>query len=127
MTNQEHHVITVTPAVNRPGRFEARLDDELLCTSRQPLLDSARILAGRGVDPSTTLAMRHAGDDFDSLTATIGVAARLTVEDGRWKAFSRAVAEPPMRFPPDAATSTPDAPENAPATVCATEDEARAK
>ena len=43
------------------------------------------------MDPGTVLVMRHAGSDVDALTAKLGVAARLTVDEGRtnfraWKA-----------------------------------------
>jgi hypothetical protein len=48
--------------------------------------------------------MRHLGDSTDALTATIGAAARLTVEEGDreprfrpWKPFQAGAVKPPMR------------------------------
>jgi hypothetical protein len=88
------------------GQFEARLDGRLLCISRQPLLDSARVLTAEGVDPATTIRMRHGGATHDAMRATVGVAAKLTVEENervgprfaRWKPFPRSAAGAPMRF-----------------------------
>jgi hypothetical protein len=87
------------------GKFEARLDGSLICVSRQPLLDGARVLAAEGVDPATPIAMRHEGNTFDALGSTVGLAAKLTVEESekigprlaRWKAFSRSDVDAPMR------------------------------
>jgi hypothetical protein len=60
--------------------FEARIDGRLICTSRQPLLDAARVLLAEGLDPETYLVMRHLGSAHDSLSGSIGTAALLTVE-----------------------------------------------
>jgi hypothetical protein len=51
------------------GTFIGRLDgtDETLVQgTRQPLVDGARLLLGRGLDPTTPLTMRHTGKTFDS-------------------------------------------------------------
>jgi hypothetical protein len=61
--------------------------------SRQPFLDSARVLLAEGVPPQTRLTMRHVGSSTDSLTATVGAAAKLTVDESRprfvkWQAWS---------------------------------------
>jgi hypothetical protein len=80
--------IVVTPRQPDPnkrwvGLFEARVGERLLCTSRQPFLDSARVLVAEGLDPDSTITMRHAGSATVALTARLGVAARLQVnEDG---------------------------------------------
>lgn len=74
-------LLTVKPG-KRPGTFDAYLGDEKLCTSRTPFFTGARRLIERGVAPSKRLAMRHAGDDYDSLTSTVGEAARWTIEEG---------------------------------------------
>jgi hypothetical protein len=70
-------ILSVRPA--KAGKFEACVSDRLLCTSRQPLLDAARMLLAEGVDPATPIAMRHEGTGTDSLTSTVGKAAKLTV------------------------------------------------
>ena len=70
--------LTVSPT--RAGMFEGRIDDRLICISRQPLLDAARVVLAEGFDPNTYLVMRHAGSPDDSLSARIGSAAQLTVE-----------------------------------------------
>jgi hypothetical protein len=64
-----------------------------LCTSRQPFLEAARALIAMGCHPDVTLVMRHAGSRVEALRATLGVAARLTVDEhngtrfARWKPF----------------------------------------
>jgi hypothetical protein len=54
----------------------------MLCRSRQPLLDTARELLAVGYASDEVLQMRHAGSDVVAISATIGAAARLTVEGG---------------------------------------------
>lgn len=63
------------------GRFEARLDGRLLCTSRQPFLDAARKLIAEGHDPDEVLVMRRPGSEIDALKAKLGDAAKLTVHE----------------------------------------------
>lgn len=108
------HRIIVSPAINARGRrlhgqFEARLKERtvrLICTSREPLLDAARLLLAEGADAADTIVMRHAGTVFDAMSGQIGALARLTVEEGEkigprfrcWKAFSRCDVQAPMRF-----------------------------
>jgi hypothetical protein len=78
-------VILVSPIRTSPGRFQARLEstDELLVgSSRQPFVDAARVLVGKGYNPASTLEMRHAGSDTVALRAPLGKAAKLTVEEG---------------------------------------------
>jgi hypothetical protein len=72
----------------------ARLDDRLLCTSRQPFLDAARVLVSEGLDPDAVLSVRHAGSAVVALSARLGVAAKLTVNESGtrfvvWKAHPR--------------------------------------
>src|SRR6266567_9218716 len=68
----------------RHYRFEARLegDDHILCVSHQPFVDAARVLVAEGYDPTETLTMRHVGSTTIALTATLGAAAKLKVEEG---------------------------------------------
>ena len=97
--------VTVMPS-NRPGEFVAALGGQPLCCSHEPLLAAARELTAAGIPPGTILTMRHAGSDVDALTVRLGVAARLTVEDGRngtprlrrWKAPPRRGSTPPISF-----------------------------
>jgi hypothetical protein len=98
------------------GQFETRLGDRLICISRQPLLDAARVLAAEGVDPATPIAVRHESAEYDSLRSTLGFAAGLTIEENekvgprlaRWKAFSRSDVRAPVRlFGEPASRSTP--------------------
>jgi hypothetical protein len=66
------------------GMFTASLDGMVLCCSRQPFVDSARVLIQSGWDPAAMLVMRHAGADHDALTARIGTAASLSISDDRY-------------------------------------------
>ncbi len=59
--------------------YEATIDGRFLCRSKTPFLAGARVLLAEGVDPTTPLVMRHAGDDAIALQAAVGVAAGLTV------------------------------------------------
>jgi hypothetical protein len=89
--------IMVTP--NGGGRFAAHLDGRLLHKStRQPLLDCARVLLKEGADPQSTIAMRHNGSDHVALSGKIGAVAKLTIEESDddpmrirvWKPFEGA-------------------------------------
>jgi hypothetical protein len=76
-------VIVVKPITL--GRFQAVLagNDELLAaSSRQPFVDSARVLAAKGNDGNTLLIMKHLGSDSAALKARLSIAARSTVEEG---------------------------------------------
>jgi hypothetical protein len=76
--------VTITVSACRPRAhlFEASLAGRVLGVSRQPLLDAARVLLAEGHDPHTILAMRHAGSDTIALSAKLGAAAKLTVDEG---------------------------------------------
>ena len=65
------------------GKFSAHLLDgrKLLSSSRQPLLDAARVLLAQGIPPETPLAMQHKGSATIAMTSTVGEAAKLTVEE----------------------------------------------
>lgn len=91
------------PHIERGGfhldRFDAYLDDALITTSRQPLLDGARVLLAPGVDPNAMLTMRHANRDYDSFEPqAIGEWAQWTVMESdrrglqrkRWQPFGDA-------------------------------------
>jgi hypothetical protein len=101
--------IVITPlGYKSPGRFEVRLGDRpILKSSRQPLLDAARVLAGEGVSPDTRIAIRDAGANHVALSSTIGTAARLTVAEhngtvfAKWKPHPRSAVPPHVRFGDD--------------------------
>jgi hypothetical protein len=103
--------IVVSPA-STPGRFEARLDGELLCAARTPLLSAARVLLDRGASPTDTITMRHAGSHTVAMRSTVGVAAKLTVDEtsGNGTPRFRPYDAPQMsNQPPPAAVSGSEA------------------
>ena len=71
-------LVSVRETEERAGQFEAWVADQLT-TSHTPLLATARVLLAEGADPETKIVMRHDGDDFDSLSATVGGAATLVL------------------------------------------------
>jgi hypothetical protein len=93
-----------------------------------PFCAAARALLADGVDPATTLVMRHEGSPRDALRSTVGVAAGLTVADdkggkpifSRWSPYdagSRSLGASPMRETESPPVQVPDALELAPETV----------
>ena len=75
--------------------FRENTGEELVRSSRQPFLDAARTLLAAGVDPATKLVMRHRDTDYDTLTATVGTAAKLTVDERSSKTVFRPYRERP--------------------------------
>ena len=63
------------------GRFVAMLGDQQLCVSSNPFQAAARVLINAGYDPALTIAGRPAEASFDTLTWTIGEAAKWTIEE----------------------------------------------
>lgn len=99
--------LEIRVAATSGGQYRATLqwDASLLCVSRVPFLDAARVLLGRGYDPQTKLIMRHEGSGTDCLHATIAAAAAMTVEETKfgprlrdWKANSALEGSPQSRF-----------------------------
>lgn len=71
---------------------------------RRPFCEGARVLLAEGCDPAARFVMRHDGSTADALRSTVGVAAKLMVEEGdrvpqfrRWKPSPHADVTPPMR------------------------------
>jgi hypothetical protein len=65
---------------DRHGQFDAYLAADLICTSKQPLLDGARELLRLGHDPTLLLTTRHDGKGYDNFTPRpSGDLAALTV------------------------------------------------
>jgi hypothetical protein len=95
-----------TESVARNGKFDVRLkgEENILCTSRTPLLTAARRLLERGYDPATILKTVKNGEEC--LTAELGTAAKLTVHDNAsgkpvfatWQPFSEAEITETGRF-----------------------------
>jgi hypothetical protein len=91
--------IIVSPRVDQNGGlhpydFDCWLEEgPLLCTSRQPFLQAARVLIALGHDPVTTLIMRHNHSKVGSLRARLGAAAGLSIDEHNgtrfvsWKPF----------------------------------------
>ena len=74
------HEIVVEP--RGEGLFLARYGDRILRKStRQPLLDCARVLLREGADPKAMIEMRHHGSDHVAMKAPIWAAAKLTVAE----------------------------------------------
>jgi hypothetical protein len=109
-------VIVVEPIGHR-GRFRARRDGRVLvASSRTPFCDAARALLADGVASATRIVMRHADSATDALSATVAVAAKLTVEESddsprfrKWRPLSKAPSRSegaPRIAPNDAAATT---------------------
>ena len=62
-----------------PGRYRAVLSGRILCTSRQPFFDGARVLLAEGVEPATVYEARHQGSTTVAMRSTVGEAAKWTV------------------------------------------------
>jgi hypothetical protein len=73
-------VITVSKA-NAKQRHPVHLGDRHLGTFRTPFFSSARLLIDEFGDPEAVLAMKWYDQDYIALSAPIGVAAKLTVEE----------------------------------------------
>jgi hypothetical protein len=78
----------------KAGRFTARLESTgelIVANTRQPLVDGARELLARGLDPATPLTMRMEGNTYDSFRPLpIGCWAKWTYKEGEKDALRRA-------------------------------------
>jgi hypothetical protein len=103
-------ITIIVATASSSGQFTAKLasdGDVLVTSSRTPFLDAARRLLEIGFSPKTLAVMRHAGSQVDSLRATIGDAAALTVTsagNGRPVFAVRVAAALPIRSHEEAAT-----------------------
>ena len=85
-------VVEVFPS-GRPGHFDAYVDgQQLVVGSRQPFLDSCRVLLKLGAMPQARAVMKHADQDIAALRSTIGAAAGLVVDEHPRPRFKRALA-----------------------------------
>lgn len=103
--------ITIRPLGR--GRYAALLGDRLLCESKIPFFDAARVLKKEGVPDHTVITMSHGGSDIVSMRSTVGQAARLTVlendSDGlRLAPFEEPVQQISISFPRGSARTVMD-------------------
>jgi hypothetical protein len=88
--------INIAPTASSPGHFVAKLasnGDVLVASSRIPFLDAARRLLELGHAADTVLVMKHG--QTESLRATIGIAAALTVKETEYGPAFRLYDGPP--------------------------------
>src|SRR5689334_18663423 len=84
--------VVVVKEIANPARYEARVAGRLVVrNSSTPFLDAARVLLGEGCANDSGIVMRRSPDGMDCLISTVGMAARLTVDQhhmvfARWKA-----------------------------------------
>jgi hypothetical protein len=65
----ERLIVSPDADTQKAGKFTACMEstgETIVSGSRQPLVDGARELLGRGYDPTTLLTMRHQGSTCDS-------------------------------------------------------------
>jgi hypothetical protein len=75
--------LIITPALRGVGRYQAYLDsdDSVLCVSRAPFLDAARLLIATGHDADAILEMCRPGASSWDLRAPLQIAAQLDVAE----------------------------------------------
>lgn len=89
-------------SAGRHLRFIAVIEgtEDQLVVSRQPLVDGARVLLARGVDPTTLLAIRPVGAAYDSFVPKpIGELARISYTEGVKKSLRATRWEPHPGWP----------------------------
>lgn len=72
------------------GQFAAILGDQQLCISSNPFQAAASVLINAGYDPALPIVGRPAEANFDTVTSTIGEAAKWMFEGSGMVPFSRA-------------------------------------
>ena len=78
----DHVRLCVVAPNGVPGHFSAEVNGQpVVVSSRQPLLDAARVLIALGADTNSWIVMRHRGSDVDALRTKIGIAAALVVKE----------------------------------------------
>jgi hypothetical protein len=114
-----------TAALTAKGqRYQAMWGERVVCTSRQPLFDAARVLALEGVPFDTVLEASHEGQPIVAMRSTVGEAAQWAVSESerggisryQWQPYENAVesAGPACWvLPQDAPPAHEGVPENA--------------
>ncbi len=86
------------------GMFDALLGDRVLCRSKRPFHDAARVLVAEGHCGSTPYATRHEGSTHQAMREPLGVAAAFTVYESDRTGLKRVKWQPfPGRGEGDAA------------------------
>ena len=84
----EVHRIIIQPAFRKNGtrdcveagpRYHSLFKNEIICTSTEPFLDSARLLKAKGYKGN--IEMWHSGSHFSSMNAPLEQAAGITVSE----------------------------------------------
>ena len=84
----EVHRIIIHPAYRKNGtrdcveagpRYHSLFKNEIICTSTEPFLDTARLLQDRGYKGN--IEMWHSGSDFPSMNAPLEQAAGISVSE----------------------------------------------
>lgn len=103
----ERLIVTPEADAEKGARFTGRLEstgESIVASSRQPLVDGARVLLARGFDPTTPLTMRMEGKTYDSFQPLpIGEWAKWSYAEGektplqrqRWKPREMPIAACP--------------------------------
>jgi hypothetical protein len=79
---------------------KAEITARFISHSRTPFCEAGRALLAAGCDdPSTSIVMRHAGGDADSVRSTVGAAARLTMEESPHGPIFRRYRSTPQSTP----------------------------
>lgn len=87
--------LVLHPSSTKPGRYSAHWPGGVLVrSSRQPLLDAARILLDLGEPPETELTTQHAGSAIVAQRSTVGEAAKWTVSESDRGGLRRARWQP---------------------------------
>jgi hypothetical protein len=92
--------IVVSPASGRrPDVFSGSWLGRVLCRSRTPFLDAARVLLAEGVPPETPLEMQWQDTGTVSLRSTVGSAAGLMINHGRFVKYRQSPYASPAVSP----------------------------
>jgi hypothetical protein len=116
--SERQTVVIVVEPVGR-GRFRSKVDGRVIVeSSRQPFVDSARVLIGEACDPAVRLVMRHRGSPSDALVAEVGAAAKLVIREDRgapefvsYRQMPRKLDAGSPRIAPNEPPATPMGPE----------------
>jgi hypothetical protein len=73
--------VVVKPSTG--GKWSAELDGEVLCVASAPLVTAARILIGKGADPTRIIELWHQGADTWALRGRLGAIAEVRLAGER--------------------------------------------
>lgn len=81
--------IDLVPVRTRPGYYDALLAGRILCRSRQPFYDAARVLLNDGIDYEIVIEAWHRGSPHPAMRAPIGEASNWAIEETERTGFRR--------------------------------------